>query len=64
MTGGSLVYVNVLKMLGPIVFTNIYLASGSYALTFALLAVPAGVGLACVLAERRGELRTAAVAAR
>ncbi|MDH3287387.1 MAG: MFS transporter [Betaproteobacteria bacterium] len=64
MTGGSLVYVNVFKMLGPIVFTNIYLASGSYALTFALLAVPTGAGLACVLAARQGELRAAAVAAR
>jgi predicted MFS family arabinose efflux permease len=64
MTGGSLAYVNVCKMLGPIVFTNVYLASGSYALAFGLLAVPAGVGLACVLAARRGEMRAAAVAAR
>lgn len=61
LTGGSLAYVNVCKMVGPIVFTNVYLASGSYALTFALLAVPAGVGLGCVLAARRGELRIAAM---
>lgn len=64
MTGGSLAYVNVCKMVGPIVFTNVYLTSGSYALTFALLAVPAGVGLACVLSARRGELRAAAVPVR
>jgi len=62
MTGGSLAYVNVCKMLGPIAFTNVYLASGSYALAFALLAVPAGVGLACVVAARRGELRAAVAA--
>jgi len=64
MTGGSLAYVNVFKMVGPIIFTNIYLATGSYALTFALLSVPAGIGLACVVAARRGELRAAAMAAR
>ena len=64
MTGGSLAYVNVFKMVGPIIFTNIYLATGSYALTFALLSVPAGIGLACVVAARRGELRAAVVAAR
>ncbi len=64
MTGGSLAYVNVCKMVGPIIFTNVYLSSGSYALTFALLSVPAAIGLACVVAARRGELRAAAVAAR
>jgi predicted MFS family arabinose efflux permease len=62
MTGGSLAYVNVCKMVGPILFTNVYLASGSYSLAFALLAAPAGIGLACVLAARRGELRIAATA--
>lgn len=59
MTGGSLAYVNVCKMLGPIAFTSIYLVSGSYALAFALLAIPSGVGLACVMAARRGEPRAA-----
>ena len=59
MTGGSLAYVNVCKMAGPIAFTNIYLASGSYALAFALLAVPAGVGLACMVFARQNELRGA-----
>jgi len=63
-TGGSLVFVNVGKMLGPIAFTNAYLAGGSYTLAFALLAVPAGVGLACVLAAHRGELRAAQALAR
>ena len=63
MTGGSLAYVNVCKMVGPILFTNAYLAGGSYSLAFALLAVPAGIGLACVLAARRDELQLAAQAA-
>jgi len=60
MTGGSLAYVNVCKMLGPIAFTNIYLAGGSYALAFALLAIPSGIGLACVMAARHGDPRVAA----
>jgi predicted MFS family arabinose efflux permease len=63
MTGGSLAYVNVCKMVGPILFTHVYLASGSYSLAFALLAVPAGIGFACVLAARRDELRLTARAA-
>jgi MFS family permease len=49
-TGGSLVYVNVGKMIGPIAFTNAYLLAGSYTLTFGMLAVPAAAGFACVLA--------------
>jgi MFS family permease len=49
-TAGSLVFVNFGKMIGPILFTNIYLLSGSYALVFGLLALPAAIGLACVLA--------------
>lgn len=49
-TGGSLVFVNVGKMIGPIVFTNIYLLGGSYTLLFGMLALPAAIGLACVLA--------------
>jgi len=52
-TGGSLVFVNVGKTVGPIAFTHAYLAGGSYTLAFALLAVPAAVGLACVLVARR-----------
>lgn len=58
-TGGSLVFVNVGKMLGPIAFANAYLASGSYALAFGLLALPAAAGLACVLAAHNREMRAA-----
>lgn len=58
-TGGSLVFVNVGKMLGPIAFANAYVAGGSYLVAFGLLALPAAAGLACVLAVRPG----AAVAA-
>lgn len=49
-TGGSLVFVNVGKMMGPIVFANAYLLGGSYALAFGLLALPAAAGLACLMA--------------
>ena len=49
-TGGSLAFVNIGKMIGPIAFANAYLAGGSYAVAFALLALPAAAGLACMLA--------------
>lgn len=49
-TGGSLVFVNVGKMMGPIVFANAYLLGGSYTLAFGLLALPAAAGLACLMA--------------
>jgi MFS family permease len=52
-TGGSLFFVNVGKLLGPIAFTKVYLVGGSYAAAFALLAIPAAGGLACLLAARR-----------
>jgi MFS family permease len=51
-TAGSLVFVNFGKMIGPILFTTVYFAAGSYTLVFALLAVPAAMGLGCVLAAR------------
>lgn len=51
-TGGSLVFVNLGKMLGPILFTTIYLFAGSYTLVFGMLALPAAAGLACMLAAR------------
>lgn len=51
-TGGSLVFVNIGKMLGPIAFANAYLLGGSYVLAFGLLALPAAAGLACLLAAR------------
>ncbi|MBI3041996.1 MAG: MFS transporter [Betaproteobacteria bacterium] len=52
-TGGSLFVVNVGKMIGPIAFTNAYLLSGSYTLVFGLLALPAAIGLGCVLAAHQ-----------
>lgn len=52
-TGGSLFFVNVGKMIGPIAFTNAYLLGGSYAFAFGLLAVPAAAALWCLLAVRR-----------
>lgn len=52
-TAGALVFVNVGKMAGPILFTSAYLLAGSYTLVFGLLALPAAAGLACVLAAHR-----------
>jgi nitrate/nitrite transporter NarK len=46
--GGSLAYVNVGKFIGPIVFANIYLATGSYGIAFASLAIPACLALLCL----------------
>jgi MFS family permease len=54
-TGGSLFFVNVGKMIGPIAFANAYFVGGSYTLAFGLLAIPAGAGLACLLAARGKE---------
>lgn len=51
-TGGSLVYVNSGKAIGPIAFANVALLTGDYALTFGLLAVPAAAGLWCLWALR------------
>ena len=56
-TGGSLAFVNIGKMIGPIAFANAYLAGGSYAVAFALLALPAAAGLACMLAAHGKETR-------
>ena len=53
LTGGSLVYVNTGKAIGPIACANVFLLTGDYTLTFALLAVPAAVGTACVWAAHR-----------
>ena len=52
-TGGSLFFVNIGKMLGPIAMANVYALSGSYTLAFGLLAVPALAALAYLLAARR-----------
>jgi MFS family permease len=51
-TGGSLFYVNVGKMLGPIALANAYTLAGSYSIAFALLAIPAAAALGCLLAAR------------
>lgn len=52
-TGGSLFFVNVGKLLGPIAFTNAYLLTGSYVVAFGLLAVPSAAALACLLLVRQ-----------
>lgn len=59
-TAGSLVFVNFGKMVGPIAFTSLYLLTGSYTLLFGLLALPAAVGLACVLAGHHASARALA----
>ena len=51
-TGGSLFFVNIGKMLGPIAVANAYVLTGSYVIAFALLAVPSAVSLACLLGAR------------
>lgn len=51
-TGGSLFFVNVGKMLGPVAVANAYVLTGSYTLAFALLAVPTVVSLAYLLGAR------------
>ena len=53
-TGGSLVFVNTGKAIGPIAFANVALLTGDYTMTFALLAVPAAAGLWCLWAAHRG----------
>lgn len=59
-TAGSLVFVNFGKMVGPIAFTSLYLLTGSYTLLFGLLALPAAIGLACVLAGHHASARALA----
>ncbi len=53
-TGGSLVFVNTGKAIGPIAVANVALLTGDYTVTFALLVVPAAAGLWCLWAARRG----------
>lgn len=52
-TGGSLFFVNVGKLLGPLAFTNVYAFSTSYATAFASLAVPSAAGLACLVVAQK-----------
>jgi predicted MFS family arabinose efflux permease len=51
-TGGSLFFVNVGKLLGPMLMTSAYAFSGSYAATFGLLALLAAAALGCLLTGR------------
>lgn len=51
-TGGSLFFVNIGKMLGPILVANAYVLSGSYVTAFGLLAVTAAAALICLLMVR------------
>lgn len=51
-TGGSLFYVNIGKMLGPLALANAYALSGSYTTAFGWLAVPAALALGCLLVAR------------
>jgi MFS family permease len=51
-TSGSLFFVNIGKMLGPIALANAYALSGTYSAAFALLAVPSAAALACLLMAR------------
>jgi MFS family permease len=51
-TGGSLFYVNVGKMLGPIAVANAYALSGSYSTAFGLLSVVTAAALVCLLTAR------------
>ncbi len=53
LTGGSLVYVNSGKAIGPIACANVFLLTGDYTITFGLLAVPAAAGLWCVWTAHR-----------
>jgi len=53
-TAGALFYVNIGKMLGPILMANAYAFSGSYVVAFGLLAVVAALALAYLLAARMG----------
>jgi len=53
-TGGSLVYVNSGKAVGPVLCANVALLTGDYTLMFALLSVPAAAGLWCLWSANRG----------
>ncbi len=45
---GVFVYLNTGKMMGPIVFANVYLWSQSYGWAFASLAIPALIAWICL----------------
>jgi len=50
---GSLVYINLGKFIGPIVFANVYALSRNYGYAFAAVGVPALVALCCMVAADR-----------
>lgn len=50
---GVLVFFNTGKMLGPIVFANVYLVSQSYAWAFTSLTIPALIALFCLRKESK-----------
>jgi MFS family permease len=50
---GSLVYINFGKLIGPIVFANVYAVTHDYGFAFASVGVPALAALLCLLAALR-----------
>ena len=55
---GALVYVNLGKLIGTIVFANVYALSRSYGFAYATAAVPALIAVYCLLAADRGNRHT------
>ena len=51
-TAGALFYVNIGKMLGPLIVANVYTWSGRYAIAFACLSVVTAAALAFLLTAR------------
>jgi MFS family permease len=54
-TSGAMIYVNTGKLLGPVVFANIYALTHSYSLSFSSLAVPAIIAIYCVTRLRSAQ---------
>lgn len=54
-TGGSLFFVNIGKLLGPIAVAIAYAWSGSYSSAFGLLVLPCVVALGCLFAARSAQ---------
>ena len=50
---GSMAMMNVGKFIGPIIFANVYFATGSYNVAFLTLTAPAALALYCVRRVRR-----------
>jgi MFS family permease len=58
-TAGALFYVNIGKMLGPLIVANAYAWSGRYAIAFGCLSVVTAAALACLLTARGPALAVA-----